>query len=438
MKKFIISSFLAYSVLHAGNAPYEFSLMGGGSIPEGELKLDNYNHIGARLGIANTTDTLSSAIDMVELSVEKSNGAEYENSTLETDVTRVSVDALHHYDAIGENLVPYALAGIGAESYSDPMGDVNSGPVANIGAGLKYMVSDSFYLRAEIRDAINFIDDLEHTLVYNVGFTIPFGETSAKPAPEPEPMPEPKPAPKPVVKADIDSDKDGIYDRADSCPNTPAGVKVDQKGCMYDIDRDGVADELDQCVNTPRDVKVDATGCELDTDRDGVGNSKDQCPRTPMDAEVGTNGCELDSDNDGVVNGLDRCQDSKAGAIVDNNGCEVISEEVKFDFEITFDTNSNVVKDAFKARLNLFADLMKKHPELKVEVQGHTDSLGSRAYNQALSERRALAVKNYLVNQGVEGTRLTSKGYGPDQPIASNATKAGRHANRRVEAKIIK
>ena len=119
----------------------------------------------------------------------------------------------------------------------------------------------------------------------------------------------------------VDSDHDGVYDGIDKCPGTPAGVHVDAKGCPVDSDGDGVPDGIDQCPATPAGVHVDAKGCPVDSDGDGVPDGVDQCPSTPVGVAVDSAGCPLDSDKDGVPDGIDKCPNTPAGATVDASGC---------------------------------------------------------------------------------------------------------------------
>lgn len=118
-----------------------------------------------------------------------------------------------------------------------------------------------------------------------------------------------------------DSDKDGVTDKQDACPNTPAGANVDSHGCPLDADHDGVFDGLDKCPNTPAGAKVDPTGCPTDADADGVYDGLDQCPGTPAGVHVDTKGCPVDSDSDGVPDGTDLCPNTPPGAAVDASGC---------------------------------------------------------------------------------------------------------------------
>ena len=161
-----------------------------------------------------------------------------------------------------------------------------------------------------------------------------------------------------------------------------------------------MTDDLDQCPGTPKGAKVDAKGCPVDTDGDGVYDYRDQCPGTPK------------------------------GARVDERGCWVLSG-------VYFDTAKWDIKPASYAVLDEVISVLKKNPEVKVEIQGHTDNRGSSAYNQKLSERRAKSVMEYLVKNGIAAGRLSYEGYGPSRPVASNATPEGQAKNRRVELKPV-
>lgn len=119
----------------------------------------------------------------------------------------------------------------------------------------------------------------------------------------------------------FDSDRDGVAGHRDRCPDTPAGILVDERGCPRDSDRDGVFDQLDACADTPAGWAVDAIGCPADTDRDGVPDPIDACGATPPGATPNARGCPADTDGDGVFDGLDRCPDTLRGIEVDAHGC---------------------------------------------------------------------------------------------------------------------
>ena len=174
---------------------------------------------------------------------------------------------------------------------------------------------------------------------------------------------------------------------------------------------------------------------EADSDGDGVVDSRDSCPGTPAGAHIDAKGCELDSDSDGVVDSRDSCPDTKAGARVDSKGCELA--EVIILKGVNFETGSaNLTSDSQGVLDDMAATLMK-YPTMVVEVSGHTDNTGSADLNRQLSQQRADAVVSYLVAKGVKADNLKSEGFGPDKPVADNATDEGRAANRRVEMHIL-
>jgi OOP family OmpA-OmpF porin len=195
-----------------------------------------------------------------------------------------------------------------------------------------------------------------------------------------------------------------------------------------------VADDVDQCPGTPAGVAVNTVGCAPDGDADGVADYLDKCPGTVRGAKVDANGCELDGDKDDVVDRLDRCPNSRPGAQVDISGCE-ITEEIRLQ-GVNFQTNSDRLLPNAATILNDAAATLLKNPSIKVEVAGHTDSDGSAEYNESLSARRAATVRDYLINGGVNPDRITARGYGEAQPVASNATAEGKAENRRVVLRV--
>lgn len=243
-----------------------------------------------------------------------------------------------------------------------------------------------------------------------------------------------------------DSDGDGVPNYLDKCPDTPkeAAGKVDAKGCPLDTDNDGVADYLDLCPNTPLEARllVDKNGCTGDSDGDGVTDDLDKCPNTPADArgKVDANGCPLDTDGDGIADYLDNCPTTKG--VASNYGCPELKKEVRTLLQkalqgIEFETGSPVIKSKSFAILDQIRTVLADNPSYLVEVRGHTDNVGKAEANLILSEKRAAAVKEYLTSKGIDGKRITSKGFGDTKPVASNATPAGKAKNRRVEFTVI-
>lgn len=133
-----------------------------------------------------------------------------------------------------------------------------------------------------------------------------------------------------------------------------------------------------------------------------------------------------DTDGDGVTDAQDRCPGTPIGADVDGRGCWVIKN-------LNFDTAKAEIKPVYYNTLNNVVNVLKQNSDLRVEIQGHTDSVGDRAFNEDLSQRRAQAVVDYLVGQSIDAERLTAKGYGPAKPVDTNDTPQGRAQNRRVE-----
>lgn len=231
-----------------------------------------------------------------------------------------------------------------------------------------------------------------------------------------------------------DSDGDGIEDSKDACP-TEAG-SVEMNGCP-DRDGDGVADNVDNCPDVPGLKSM--AGCP-DSDGDGVTDASDKCPTVKGPKENA--GCPWpDRDGDGVYDKDDKCPDVKG--TVANNGCPEVSDEVMkklndYAKTILFDTNKATFQQRTYPVLEAMVAILKEYPNSNFSIEGHTDSDGKDAANQTLSENRAAAVKNYLIEKGISSSRLTSKGFGESMPVATNKTKAGKALNRRVEVKLVK
>ncbi len=321
---------------------------------------------------------------------------------------------------ITKNYAPYISIGIGG---ARALG-------INAGIGVRAFRDEKMAVKMEVRGFELLMG--RHDLVVSIGIDYLFGGKKQISAPVIKPVsaPEPKVSP----PAEKDSDFDGISDNRDKCPNTPLRVKVDENGCPIDSDQDGVPDYLDKCPYTPKEVRVDANGCAVDSDKDSIPDYIDRCPNTPRGISVDNNGCPIDSDEDGVPDYLDRCPNTPQGYKVDKNGC-FISATLKINFEF----NSTEIDPKYYPEIEKFAKFLKLNPNVKVEIQGHTDSVGSDKYNLILSQKRAEAVRNLLIKKyGINPNRLTAKGYGESKPVASNLTEEGRAKNRRVEAVIIK
>jgi outer membrane protein OmpA-like peptidoglycan-associated protein len=239
----------------------------------------------------------------------------------------------------------------------------------------------------------------------------------------------------------IDSDGDRIPDYLDKCENTPLGVKVDANGCPLDSDADGVPDYLDNCSNTPARVQVDEKGCPLDSDNDGVPDYLDRCPGTPAYVKVDLNGCPLDADRDGVPDYLDKCPNTPAGTKVDDIGCPKGAGKqvgtLTLGVDAAFNSGKYELLPGAYRNLIALALTLKDHPNYKAEINGYTDSMGKAESNLILSQKRAQAVADYLVSQGIDRSRLEIIAHGESDPISSNSTREGRAQNRRVDIRLI-
>ncbi len=231
-----------------------------------------------------------------------------------------------------------------------------------------------------------------------------------------------------------DSDGDGIQDSKDACPNT-AGI-ASLNGCP-DSDGDGISDQEDYCPEVPGPEQFN--GCP-DTDGDGVIDKMDDCPNEA--GLVENKGCPLvDTDGDGVADEDDLCPN--IAGIAANKGCPEVTPEIQKNITdlaraIYFKTNKFTFTDETQVRLIKIAEILKSYPNTQFRIEGHTDSTGSAEYNKKLSQERADAVRNALIEKGIPADQLTAVGFGEEQPIGDNNTSKGRQANRRVDIIAVK
>ena len=375
------------------------------------------------IGTINRIDKFGDIVDPVT-------GAESVNKV--GDLTYYGIDALISYSFMNilksNTIDPYLGVG-GGYSWVD---DIGAGTV-NGSVGVNYWFNKALGINVQSSYKYSFEDYLASHLQHSVGLTFKFGGN--------------------------DRDGDGIYDDEDACPDTPGllafmgcpdtdGDGIEDKkddcpdtfglaefnGCP-DTDGDGIVDKNDKCPETPG--KKELMGCP-DADGDGVIDSEDDCVNTPGPAA--NNGCPWpDTDGDGILDKDDKCPKEKG--IKELQGCpkviptkeEVKDINVKYTRSILFDTGKSTIKAESQATIDYIVNFLKKYPKANFRVDGHTDSVGSMKSNQKLSERRAIAVRDALIEGGIAPARITSYGFGEESPIADNKTREGRRQNRRVE-----
>lgn len=233
-----------------------------------------------------------------------------------------------------------------------------------------------------------------------------------------------------LTKGCPDRDGDGIADKDDQCPDQAGTAKYN--GCpIPDSDNDGVNDELDKCPNVPGLAKYD--GCPVpDTDGDGVNDEEDKCPSVAGLARY--DGCPIpDSDNDGINDEEDKCPNLAGTAA--NNGCPDVSPKLgervnNAARRVTFTSNTGTtLTSSSKTALNEVVSIMNENPSMRLTINAHTVSGGNEDSNVENTQMRADAVRDYLVERGIDASRITTQGYGSSQPIASGTSSR----NRRVE-----
>ncbi|MFN3199653.1 MAG: OmpA family protein [Bradymonadia bacterium] len=339
---------------------------------------------------------------------------------------------------------PFIVVGGGALHNTGDGDDID--PEGHYGLGARWRMSDSFLLRGEVRHVLT--DgltpdgpELANLLELTLGFDFEIWGADVQEPPAP-------PSDKdgdgivdaedscPDVKGDAkfkgcpDSDGDGITDAEDACPQT-SGL-AEMKGCP-DKDGDGITDADDACPEVKGDAKF--KGC-ADTDGDDIPDPDDRCPEAK--GETKFKGCP-DGDGDGVADVDDLCP-KRPGEVV-RKGCPAPPKKVQEKFSgsikgILFKTGSADLSDKSNKTLDEAAEVLKTYPNLKLRIEGHTDSKGNDEKNLKLSQDRANSVRGALMSRGVPAARLQAVGLGETQPKASNKTRKGRAQNRRIEFKI--
>jgi outer membrane protein OmpA-like peptidoglycan-associated protein len=343
------------------------------------------------------------------------------------------------------SLVPFAVAGVGYWSVLNDVSGNDADPAFHYGGGAKLNVTHNLAVRVDVRDTITNQRGegrYPHNVEALAGAHLVFGRGPAAPKDSDRDRVTDERDQCPLEPGTMangcpvrDSDSDGIMDPDDRCA-MEAGVAP--TGCpVRDADQDGVVDGEDQCISQQGGAP---TGCP-DGDQDGFLDRADTCPAVP---DVTPDGCPADADGDGFIGADDHCPDApeNKNGFEDGDGCpDELPAAVK-DFMgviagIEFDNNQAAIRSSSTPALDQAWKVLSEYPSLRIEIVGHTDSRGSREHNVELSQRRAEAVKEHLVGKGIDPSRIQSKGEGPDVPLTTNDTQAGRQKNRRIEFRVL-
>ena len=330
---------------------------------------------------------------------------------------------------------PYIKVGGGYTAYESRFDDKEGGFKALAGGGINFWFTDHLGLNLQTGYHHGFQKNGTDYFQHSAGIVIKFGAKDT----DKDGIPDNKDACPEVpglkeFNGCPDTDGDGIPDKDDACPQVKGPKEFN--GCP-DTDGDGIPDKDDACpeVAGPKEFN----GCP-DTDGDGIPDKDDKCPDVAGPAE--NRGCPWpDTDGDGVLDKDDLCPEVAGPA--SNKGCPEPDEKEQKQLNqyaktILFDTGKATIKFQSAEVLNQIINVLKKYPNSRFRIEGHTDSTGKKAKNMILSQNRADAVKVYLIQGGIDAGRLESQGFGPEKPIASNKNKKGRELNRRVEINLIK
>ncbi|ARV16132.1 OmpA family protein [Polaribacter sp. SA4-12] len=353
----------------------------------------------------------------------------------DSDFLYWAFDAIVKYDL--NNLVgdtswfdPYVYLGGGYTSV-----DSNGEGMANVGFGFNTWFNENLGLNFQTGTKVGFSDNVRSHYQTALGLVIKFGgkDTDSDGVYDKDDAC-PEVAGLKEFNGCPDADGDGVKDSDDACPNV-AGLAA-MNGCP-DSDGDGVADKDDMCANS-KGTKANK-GCP-DTDGDGVVDKDDKC--ASIAGPAANAGCPWpDTDGDSILDKDDKCPN--VAGVASEGGCpeKVITKEASAAIAFTaksilFNTGRSSFKSGVTKQLDAIVAIMNKNPRATFAIGGHTDSSGSASVNLNISNKRAIAVRDYLVRKGVDATRLEAKGFGEGFPVDSNKTRAGRANNRRVEIKV--
>ncbi len=390
MKRVLLVSLMASTVLFGAQKPYEFGInLGLTSIEnDGGIKLKNPT-VGMNLQYNPQSSAVKARVDVEYSSLQDVEDLfkKRDNRRDVDSLLRTSINGLYEFnDDNHHRLLPYILAGAGYERVGHGSKKFDSNPFVQLGGGLKYYMTKNWSTKFELK-ALQIVggDKVEkNEIIANLGLAFPFGEYHKRPD-------------------FVDSDGDGVVDQLDKCPNTPKGTRVDGSGCPLP---EPVKQTIVKQVIEPVPLDFNNNECPVktdlpDRDRDGVEDSIDQCPNTPCDFSVDKNGCPI-----------------------------------KAILRIHFDTARWSIRPESLPKIQKFSQFLLKNKGSLVRIEGHTDYRGSDNYNMVLSKKRAESVRKKLIELGISPSRLTAVGKGEKEPIATNKTAEGMAKNRRIEVHL--
>ena len=335
----------------------------------------------------------------------------------DVDMYRYGGELLYHF--FPDNaFVPYLAAGFAGLNFDGNGVDKKVRGAFDYGAGAKYFLNDSFAIRGDVRHLLYGRNNRNSNVEYTLGAYIPFG--GATPAVKPvEPLPTPSPAPVPVP-----------VPKAVEPPTVPAPAPPAAPTAALTATPATITKGQTSVLNWS---SQNASNCDI---QPGIGSVPPQGNRvvTPT----------ADTSYRLACSGAGGTATSAASVAVTTPPVPAKPAVTKAAerfcskpavINIQFDTDKSAIKPQYDAELKSLADFLKEFPNAKGEISGHTDNVGSKAYNDRLSQSRAASVKNYIVEKfAISADRITAKGYGFSKPVASNKTKEGKSSNRRIEA----
>ncbi|MDR1614640.1 MAG: OmpA family protein [Campylobacteraceae bacterium] len=476
MKRVLLS--LAACAVVASAGINEITPVIGGVHQLDSDKFDDHLTYGVRVGLG-----LSKVIDQIEFGYDYSKDAEFGPDKKSTDINRLYLNIIKDFIVSSSNkFAIYGLLGAGHEDIANSELDKQGGFFGQYGLGFKFYPNENFAIRAEVRHALKFKNDVSDNIFYTLGFSIPFGskeEPITQSVEETEPITAPslrdiyieEDANKTVVEVvepetDIviiatetdvepepnveqptedeprtEMEQDILKAMALSIPNFDPALTNQHRYFNFDFDsvqileKDaGVADAIAKDLDNFGNVRVRAEG-----HTDVLGSKWYNLKLSQKRANVVKNELIKSgiSPNQIETEGYGIDQPIKTNATEDGRAANRRTE-VLFTAPIAyFDFDSAELKDESVKAVKLIADKLEGFDSIKVKAEGHADALGSKWYNIKLSQKRATAVKNKLVEYGVTADRIETKAFGEDKPLKSNATEEGRATNRRVDVIFI-